>query len=91
MIGESLAALQAVEYSRDLGLQEVIFEGDSLQVVNMILAQDESQCRFGQIVADILTILGSFRSWDFQHVRRAQNHAAHGLAKESVREVIDRV
>jgi hypothetical protein len=30
VIGESLAALQAVEFSRDLGLQDVIFEGDSV-------------------------------------------------------------
>jgi hypothetical protein len=57
----------------------------------MILDHDDSWCRFGQIVADIQTVLGSFRSWDFKHVRRAQNSAAHGLAKESVREVIDKV
>ena len=73
VIGDSLAALQAVEFSRDLGLQDVIFEGDSLQVVNMILDHDESWCRFGQIVANIQMVLGSFRSWDFKHVKQAQN------------------
>jgi ribonuclease HI len=91
VIGESLVALHAVEFSRDLGLQDVIFEGDSLQVVKMILDQDESWCRFGQIVADIQTVLGSFRRWEVRHVKRNQNTAAHGLAKESVREKIDRV
>jgi ribonuclease HI len=91
VLGESFAALHAVEFCRDLGLREVIFEGDSLQVVNMIRDHEESWSRFGQVVADIKTVLGSFRRCDFQHVRRAQNNAAHGLAKESVREVIDRV
>jgi ribonuclease HI len=89
--GESFAALQVVEFCRDLGLQEVIFEGDSLQVINMILDHEESWCRFGQVIADIKTVLGSFQRWEFKHVRRAQNTAAHGLANESVREVIDRV
>jgi ribonuclease HI len=91
VVGEALAALQAVEFSRDLGLQDVLFEGDSLQVVNMILEPGESWCHYGQIGADIKLLMSSFRSCEIKHVRRTQNRAAHGLAKEAVREVIDRV
>jgi hypothetical protein len=91
VVGEALVALQAVEFSRDLGLQDVLFEGDSLQVVNMMLEPGESWCHYGQIGADIKLLMGSFRSCEIKHVRQNQNRAAHGLAKEAVREVIDRV
>lgn len=91
MVVEALVALQAVEFSRDLGLQDIILEGDSLQVVNVILEHEDSWCRFGEIEVDIKLVLGSFRSWDIKHVKWSQNNAAHGLAKESVKEVMDKV
>jgi ribonuclease HI len=47
VVGEALAALQAVELSRDLGLQDILLEGDSLQVLTMILEQEDNWCRFG--------------------------------------------
>jgi hypothetical protein len=60
----ALVALQGVELSRDLGLQDIHLEGDSLQVVSMIQKQEDSWCRFGQIGVDIKLVLGFFRSWD---------------------------
>jgi hypothetical protein len=47
VVRETLVALQAVEFSLYLGLQDAIFEGDSMQVFNMILDHDKSWCRFG--------------------------------------------
>jgi ribonuclease HI len=90
-MGEAFAALQTLEFSRDLDLHYILLEGDSLQVVNMILEQGENWCRYGPVVADIHLILGSFRRWEIVHAKRTQNHAAHGLAKEATREVMDKV
>jgi hypothetical protein len=34
-------------------------------------------------------VLRSFKSWEIKHVPRIQNFAAHGLAKEAVKEEMD--
>jgi hypothetical protein len=39
VIGEAMAALVAVEFCRDLGLQDIVLEGDSMLVVNAIKRQ----------------------------------------------------
>jgi hypothetical protein len=42
---------------------------------------------FGQFVEDVKWVLGSFDSFNFQHVRREANLAAHGVAKEACNHV----
>jgi hypothetical protein len=38
VVAEALATLSAAGFSRDLGLQSIILQGDSLQVVNALNA-----------------------------------------------------
>jgi ribonuclease HI len=91
VVAEAIAALHAAEFSRDLGLQMIILEGDSLQVVNAIQDTGPNWSRYGHIVADIRTVLQGFQGWQICHTKRATNYAAHGLAKEAILNVIDRV
>jgi ribonuclease HI len=89
--GEALAARQATEFCRDLGLFDIILEGDSLMVTRALEGKDENWLRFGQIVEDTKLVLRSFRHWRISHVRREANGAAHGLANEAIRTVMDKV
>jgi hypothetical protein len=45
--------------------------------------------QFGQIVADAQLIIAFLSSWQIVHSSRETNSAAHGLAKATVKHVID--
>jgi hypothetical protein len=46
---------------------------------------------FGYIIDDIRVVLGSRRSWRICHTKRGANEAAHGLTKEAIYCVGDRI
>jgi ribonuclease HI len=91
VIGEGMAALAAVEFCRDIGLQEILLEGDSLVIVKVLKEQVDSWSRYGHITTDIQWVLRRFRRWDVGHVKRRANEAAHMLAKEALLHEDDRV
>jgi hypothetical protein len=77
-----MGALIAVEFCRDLGLQELILEDDSQLVVRAI--NDKStNCQYGQVVNDFHVVLQVFRRWSVEHVKRGASGAAHGSATET--------
>ena len=56
-MAEATAALCAAEFSRDLGLSYIVFEGDSLQVVNTLKEEGQRWSKYRQIVKDIQEVL----------------------------------
>lgn len=58
-MGEAMAALAAVEFSKERDIQDVILEGDSLQVVQAMKEQDSNWRTYGHILDDDRTILGT--------------------------------
>ena len=90
-IREAVAALHAVELCQDLGIFEVVLEGDSIMVTKAIGGHGENWLRFGQIVEDIKLVLRSFWQWRVSHVKRVANVAAHGLVKEATMRQIDKI
>ena len=91
VVAEAMGALCAAEFSRDLGFQDVDLEGDSLQVVQAIREAGINWSSYGHITGDTRWVLNSLRSWTVGHVKRAANSAAQHLAKEAVRDFIDKV
>jgi ribonuclease HI len=81
---ESVGALAAAEFSRDLGLQDLILEGDSISVVNALRSSSPNWSPYGQIIEDARGVLFSRRSWEVMHVKRDANMAAHTLAKDAL-------
>jgi ribonuclease HI len=88
---EATAALHAVELCRDVGVQNLILEGDSLAVVKAIESRAQINHYYGQIIEDIRVVLSSRRSWSVRHTKREANGAAHGLAKEATRCFSDKI
>lgn len=91
VFAEAQGALCAAEFSRDLGLQSIILEGDSIQVVNALQGTGPNWSRYGQMVADARVVLTLVRRWLIRHTKREANSAAHQLAKAAVKQVMDRV
>ena len=50
---EALACRQAVQFAVELGLQDVVFEGDSLQVIQAISQDNSGHLTYGHIIEDI--------------------------------------
>lgn len=88
---EALGALMAAELSRDLGLPDVILEGDSLLVVQALRKMSPNLSSYGQVIEDTRSILFTRRSWMVNHVKREVNSAAHYLAKDALLFNLDRV
>jgi hypothetical protein len=84
-------ALCVGEFCCDLGLQNNILEGDSLQVVNVVKEKGPNWCKYGQLVANIQMVLFIRRSWQISHIHRVANYAAHGFAKTAVKQIMDMI
>jgi hypothetical protein len=81
---EAVGAWQAVLFAKRLGVEHAIFEGDSLEVVKSVKAGGSCWARYGMMINASLEELRSIPAWEFRHVRREGNGAAHRLAKQSL-------
>ncbi|XP_050280798.1 uncharacterized protein LOC126721784 [Quercus robur] len=77
---EALAIEAGILLARELDLQQIIIESDSLATVQRILAKDYSG-GLGHIVNGIVNLLDGFAGWQIRHLKRDFNRVAHELAK----------
>jgi ribonuclease HI len=82
---EATTALSAVEFCKEVGIQDILLEGDSMLVVTAINDSRPNWLRYGQIIDDVKMVLNSLRKWSSRHIKREANSAAHGLAKYTTR------
>jgi hypothetical protein len=88
-VAESMGAWQAVVMCCDMRFPQVVFEGDSLNVVSA--HNNEDPCwSFGQIIEDIKAKIQDIPSVRVQHVPREANNVAHSLAKVAVSQMLDK-
>ena len=80
---EALACLGAVQFAADLGLQRVIFEGDSTTIISVVSHGSSVLASFGNIIDDVRHLLPSFSVVSFNHVHRSGNVVADALAKKA--------
>ncbi|KAL0004760.1 hypothetical protein SO802_012321 [Lithocarpus litseifolius] len=80
---EALAALKALEFAADLGLFNVILEGDSEILINALMDNSLSLASFGLLIQDIKAYAEFFQCISFSHIRREGNIVAHNLARHA--------
>ena len=80
---EALAASRAVVFAKELCLQSMVVEGDSLWVIQALIDARPSRTMFGHVIADIHS-LASNVDCSFCHVKRGGNKLAHALARRAV-------
>jgi virulence-associated protein VapD len=73
-----------------MGCSRVVFEGDSLQVVQAV-CNDQAWNRYAQLIADVHTMLHEFPFHKVQYVSIDANKVAHRLAKLAVNRSCDYV
>ena len=90
-VGEAMGALGVAEFSKDIGISNIILEGDFKQVVEAVTSKGSSMSKYGHIIGDIHEVLKVFRRWDIRHVKRIANEATHVLAKSATKEIGERI
>jgi ribonuclease HI len=79
--GEALAIIEAMEELSYRGLQSVIFESDSKQVVDAISSTQNGISEFSILIAHIQTLLSSHNYFEVKYIKRQANNVAHTLAR----------
>nr|POF03737.1 putative ribonuclease h protein [Quercus suber] len=78
---EAKAFETGLQLAWDLGLQNVILEGDSLVMVRALCGQSAPPSSVDSLCLGIQMISSEFHSVNVSHVRRQGNRLAHSLAK----------
>ena len=78
---EAIACRRAITFAQEIGLRDVIVEGDSETVINLLNSKSPCLASFGHIIDDSRAIASSFRYYSFSHTKRMGNTVADKLAK----------
>ncbi|KAF5477474.1 hypothetical protein F2P56_004111 [Juglans regia] len=78
---EAVALERTIELCVELGFQQVVFEGDSLNLVQDILSIEENRSWYGQIVEDLKSVFKHPTRRKIQFTPRHCNQVAHILAR----------
>ena len=79
---EALACRRAISFALEIGLQEVMFEGDSdIVIIRSLNSESPCMAPFGHIIEDTRSIASSLRYHSFSHVKRSGNCVVDKLAK----------
>ncbi|XP_042972921.1 uncharacterized protein LOC122304717 [Carya illinoinensis] len=81
------AALQrAMDMCIEMGMNQVIFEGDAKAVIDAINSKNEDNSWHGQETEDLQQLLELHPAWRLSFAYRSANHAAHNATKEAIKE-----
>ncbi|XP_075661638.1 uncharacterized protein LOC142631378 [Castanea sativa] len=80
---EAMAVEEGVQFARDLCLNQIVVESDSLGVVNSFCHPDLCQSSIRKVVEGARLGLRCFEAWEVTHTRRGCNTAAHILARNA--------
>ena len=80
---EAIACRKAVQFAKELGLQKVVIEGDSLVVINTLSQGPGCLSSYGNVIDDILVLANDFQLCEFSHVKRVCNVVVDMLAKKA--------
>nr|POE97923.1 hypothetical protein CFP56_27308 [Quercus suber] len=83
-LGAEAKAMEATAlFAGDMGIQDIEFEGDSLQVCNFLRGCSSIPPDVANVLEGILSQLQFFCSFVFSHIRKVGNKPAHLLAQHA--------
>ena len=78
-----MACRRAVKFAYEVDIQEVIFEGNSLTVIQAINNGGASEVPYDNIIDDIIVFASHLSKAKFRHVKRTCNRLVDALAKKA--------
>ena len=79
---EVLAARRALVFSKELGFDRVIVEGDSANTITSINGGHMDHLALGHVLLDIKSLLSCFSHISVKHITREGNCVTHKLARQ---------
>ena len=76
---EAMAWRKAVTLAGELGLQDVVFEGDCEVVFKHLTTADSSWASFGHITDEVRALASNMLTTSFSHIKRSGNAVAESL------------
>ena len=80
---EAMAARRAAAFTREVGVENCILEGDSQVVVTTLQEGKKLFSEYGHILQDTLSHLNSFKNWSLSYTPRQGNEVADALARRA--------
>ena len=80
---EALAARRAIIFAKEVGIDDVEFERDAVNVIRDLSSQVPIHTPYGLIIEDAKAILHDFQRSSLSHTRRSGNAIAHALARRA--------
>ena len=80
----AMAACRAVEFGSELGLHNVIVEGDSELIVKALRCKDNGLTSYAHLINDVLLFSGLFSELSYSHLKRNGNKVTHSLVRLSL-------
>ena len=80
---EALACRRVVKFAAEIGLPQVVIEGDLAVIINALTTDNGEQTIYGNIIEDICALISGFQLVEYNHVPRACNLVADALAKKA--------
>jgi ribonuclease HI len=80
---EALAARRAIIFAKEVGIADVEFEGDAVNVIRDLSSQVPIHTPYGLIIEDARAILQNLQRSSLSHTRRSGNTVAHALARRA--------
>ncbi|RZC91906.1 hypothetical protein C5167_021619 [Papaver somniferum] len=88
--GEAIAALEAIKWALQKGIQDLHLEGDNLNVIESINgALGRINWRTNSVIQDCRSLLSGFVNWMCTHVKRDANGVADKIAKNTRTQSMD--
>ena len=81
---EALVANKALEFAQEMGLSDVVLEGDSSLVMAALSSKDPGLAPYGLLLQDTLSLSSAFSKLSYSHTKREGNTVAHNLAQLAV-------
>ena len=77
---EAKALEIGVKFAEEVGLRDVVFEGDTQVIINAVHSIREALTSIQNIIHGVLRNAQCFRTFYFLHIKRQGNASAHLLA-----------
>jgi hypothetical protein len=90
-VAEAVALWRVVSLCGFLGLQRVVFEGYTVQVVQAMCTESPAWSCYAQLLENTRACLQSLKFYSVKHVCQEANKVAHCLAKLAVNQSLDHV
>ena len=78
---ESLVAARALLFAGEIGVDNIILEGDSSNVIKALQGEEQSLLASGLLIEDVKLLSGCFSKLLYFHTKRDGNKLAHSLAR----------